>query len=80
MVRHTAHRGLLFLGLVPIPGGEGQIQFSSRQLGILVEHLVEVTQAEKQDAILVLFFNVVILPPHGGQFIIRFCHRLNLFL
>ena len=57
-----------------------RVQLPGSHLGVLVEHLIEVTQAEKQNTILVALFYIIVLPPHGGQFICRFCHRLNLFL
>ena len=79
MIGHAAHGGLFFSGLAPIPGGEGQIQLPGSQLGILVEHLVEVAQTEKQDAVLIVLLDGVVLPLHGGQFINSFGHKLGSF-
>ena len=80
MIGHAAHGGLLLLGLAPVPAGQGQIQLPGRQLGVLVEHFVEVAQPEKQDAVLIAFFDLLILPLHRRQFIGRLCHWHNLFL
>ena len=75
VIGHTAHRGLLFLGLVPVPGGQGQIQFPGGKLGILVKHLIKVAQTEEQDTVLVLFLDLEILPSHRGHFSRVFRHR-----
>ena len=77
MVRHTAHRGLLFLGLVSIPGGQGQIKFPGSGLGIFIKHFVEVTKAEEQDTILIALFDLEILPTHRRHFIGRCSHKIN---
>ena len=68
VVGHTAHGGLHLSGLIPVTGGEGQVQLLGGKAGIFVEHFVEVAQAEKQHAILVLGFDFVVLPLHRGQF------------
>ena len=80
MVGHAAHGGLLFLGLAPIPGGQGQIQLPGGGFGIVVEHLIKVAQSEEQNAVLISFFDFLILPLHGGQFVGRFGHSFGSFL
>ena len=80
MVGHAAHGGLLLLGLGAIPAGQGQIQLPGGKLGVFVEHLVEVAETEKQNAVLIAFLDLLILPLHGSQFICGFCHGRNLFL
>ena len=47
VVGHPAHGGALILRLAPVPAGQGQLQLPGRQLGVLVEHLVKITQPEK---------------------------------
>ena len=75
VVRNTAHGGLFFLGLAAITGGQGQIQFTGRDPRILVKHFVEVTQPEKQNTILIILFDGMVLPLHGGQFFIFCGHK-----
>ena len=70
VIGHAAHGCLFFLGLVPIPGGQGQIQLPGCHFGILVEHFVEVTQPEEQNAVLIAFLDFVVLTLHGCQFCI----------
>ncbi len=77
VVGHAAHGGLLLLGLAAVPAGQGQVQLPGRQLGVLVEHFIEVPQAEKQDAVLIPGLHLLILPLHGSQFF--FCHNCFLF-
>ena len=72
MVWHPAHGGLLLLGLAPVPAGEGQVQFPGGQHRVVIEHLVEITQAEHEDAVIVPGFDILILPLHRRQFC--FCH------
>ena len=74
VIGNAAHGGLLLLGLVPVPGCEGQIQLPGSQPGVLVEHLVEVTQTEKQDTVLILFLDGVVLLAHGGKLCVFFFH------
>ena len=76
VVGHAAHGRLLLLGLAAVPAGQRQVQLPGCQLGILVEHFIEVTQAEKQNAVLIPGLHFLILPLHGSQFF--FCH--NCFL
>ena len=54
--------------LAVVPAGEGQVQLPGGQAGIVGEHLVEIAQAEKQDGIRVVLFDLQILLHHGGQF------------
>ena len=75
VIGNTAHGSLFFLRLVPVTGGQCQIQFFSSQLGIFVEHLIEVAQSEKQDTVFILFLDGVILTLHGRQFIFFFSHN-----
>ena len=67
VIGHAAHGHLILRGLVPVPGGQGQIQLFGGQLGVLQKHLVKVAQPEEQDAILVLFLDFQILLHHGGD-------------
>ena len=76
MVGDAAHGRLFLLGLAPVTGGQGEVKFPGRQFGVLVKHLVKVAQPEHQDAVLVLVLDLLILPPHGGQFIRCLCHML----
>jgi len=68
VVGHAAHGSLLFLRLAPVSGGESQLQLPGGQLGVIVEHLVEVAQTEKQQAILVAGLYFVVLLLHGSKF------------
>ena len=74
MEGNAAHGGLLFLGLVPIPGGQSQVQLPGGHPGVFVEHFVEVTQTEEQDAVLVSLFDLIILALHGRHFVGRVSH------
>ena len=67
VVGHAAHGGALLLRLAPVPGGEGQAQLLRAQLGVVVEHLVEVAQPEEQQAVRVLLLHLPVLLHHGGQ-------------
>ena len=71
VVGHAAHGHPILLRLVPVPGGEGQAQLLGADLGVLVEHLVKVTQPEKEQAVRILLLHLQVLAHHGGQF----CHR-----
>ena len=63
----AAHGGLLFLGLAPVPGGEGQVQLPGCQESVLIEHFIEIPQAEEENAVSVLLFHCPVLPLHGGE-------------
>ena len=72
VIGDPAHGDLLLeaLVLVLIPGGQGQVQLLGRLPGVVAEHLVKISQPEKQDGVLILFLNLQILLHHGGQL----CH------
>ena len=69
MVGDAAHGDLLIEGLVLVlvPGGQSQIQLAGRRAGVGAEHLVEVTQTEKQDGVGILLLDLHVLAHHGGQ-------------
>ena len=67
VVGYAAHGGALLRGLVPVPGGQGQVQLPGHQLGVLIEHLIKVPQPEKQNGIRILGLDVQILLHHGGK-------------
>ena len=69
MIGHTTHGGaLLRIFHGPVPGGQSQIQLPGGGFCVLVEHLVEVAQPEKQHTIRVLRFDFLILLFHRRQF------------
>ena len=69
VIRYAAHRGTLIRVFhTSVPGGERQFQLSGRDFRVLVEHLVEIPQPEKQQAVLMLGLDLVILFFHGSQF------------
>ena len=72
VIGDAAHGDLLLeaLVLVLIPGGQDQVQLLGRLPGVVAEHLVKISQPEKQDGVLILFLNLQILLHHGGQL----CH------
>ncbi len=63
--RHAAHRGALRLPAVA--PREGEVQLPRHELGVVVEHLVKIAEAEKQDGVRVLLFHLEILPHHRGK-------------
>ena len=68
VIRHAAHGGALLRVLhVPVPGGQGQVQLPRGDDGVLVEHLVEVAEAEEEQAVPVLFLDLLVLALHRGQ-------------
>ena len=71
---YATHGSLLLLGFVPVPGGQQKIQFLCGDLGVLVEHLIEIAQPEEQNAILVIRFDLVILTLHWRHFVFLFRH------
>ncbi len=79
VVGDAAHGCALILRLAAVPAGQGQIQLLADQLCILVEHLVEVAQAEKEDGVLVLFLDFQVLPHHWGH-VCHGCYPLSLNL
>ncbi len=50
-------------------GGQDDLEFSGNGFGVFIEGFVEIAQAEKQDAILVLAFGVEVLLADWGDFI-----------
>ena len=70
VVGDPAHGSALLRRLVPIPGGEGEVQLLGHQPGVLVEHLIKVAQPEKQDGVRVALLHLQILLHHGGHL----CH------
>ncbi len=65
VVGHAAHGGALRRRLAPVPAGQGQLQLLGYQLGVLVEHLVKITQPEKQNTVRVQLLHAQILLHHG---------------
>ena len=65
VVGHAAHGGALRLRLAPVPAGQGQLQLLGYQLGVLVEHLVKITQPEKQNTVRVQLLHAQVLLHHG---------------
>ena len=64
MVGDAAHRRLILRRLAAVAGRQRQIKLARGELGILVEHLIEVAQAEKEDRILILLLDLQILLHH----------------
>ena len=64
MIGNAAHRRLILRRLAAVAGRQRQIELARGELSILVEHLVEVAQAEKEDRILILFLDLQILLHH----------------
>ena len=63
--RHAAHGSPLFLAA--LLAGQGQIQFPGSRDGVVIEHLIEIADAIKEDLILMLLFDIQILFHHGRQ-------------
>ena len=64
MVGDAAHRRLILRRLAAVAGRQREVQLARGELGVLVEHLIEVAQAEKEDRILILFLDLQILLHH----------------
>ncbi len=64
--RHAAHGGALLLAAVF--AGQCQLQFARGCQRVIIEHLIEVSDAVKQDLVWMLFFDFKILLHHG-----RYC-------
>ena len=62
MIRDAAHRCPLFQSAVL--SGQGQFQFPGSRFGILKEQLIEVTQPEQQQAVVILLMDPQILLHH----------------
>ena len=73
VVGDPAHGSALLRRLVPVPGGEGEVQLLGHQPGVLVEHLIKVAQPEKQDGVRVALLHLQILLHHGGHL----CHGVT---
>ena len=67
VVGHAAHGGALLRGLVPVPGGERQVQLPGDQLGVLVEHLIKIPQPEEEDGVGIPLLHLQVLAHHGGD-------------
>ena len=65
--RDAAHRRLLLGGLAAVARGENEIQLARGELCVLVEHLVEVAETEKEDGILILLLDLKILAHHRRE-------------
>ncbi|MPM65493.1 hypothetical protein SDC9_112390 [bioreactor metagenome] len=65
MIGYAAH-GRFFL-IAAVPSRQSQFQFLRRFLGVLKEHLVKISHAEKEKAVRVLVLPVHILLKHGGH-------------
>ncbi len=66
MVGDPAH-GDGSAALVPVARGEGDFQVAGRLDGVLVEHLVEIAQAEKDQLVGVAPLDLVVLLHHRGE-------------
>ena len=73
VVGDTAHRDR-GAGGVFLPGGERKLEGARGFEGVVVEHLVEIAHAEKEDGVLGLRFDLVELPHRGRG---RFCGFLR---
>ena len=70
VVGDAAHGDLLLHGLgvlAVVPAGEGQVQLTGGDPGVVREHLIEVPQTEEEDGVRVVFLDLQILPHHGRQ-------------
>ena len=75
VVGHTAHRGaFLRIFHVPVSRGQGDVQITGGCIGIVVKQLVEVTEAEKKETVLILILDFQVLSFHGSEF----CHDISL--
>ena len=59
MMRHTCHGG--FFATPEIASCEGNFEFAGHNLRILIEHLIEISHAEKKESIGVLAFHLQVL-------------------
>ena len=71
VVRHAAHGGALVLPAVP--GGQGQVQLTGRELRVLEKHFVKVAQPVKDDTVPVFFLDLAVLRHHRAHSL-RFRH------
>ena len=63
--RHAAHGGALFLAA--LLAGQGQVQLTGGRDSVVVEHLVKIADAVKEDLVLMLLFDLQVLFHHGRQ-------------
>ena len=65
----TPHIGVRASGSshAAVARGEGEVKLARGELCVLVKHLVKIAQSEKQQAILVLFLYLVVLPFHRRE-------------
>ena len=69
MIGDAAHGGALLRILhAAVPRGQRQIELPGGDLRVVVEHLVEIAQPEKEQTVRVLLFDLVILFFHGCEF------------
>ena len=73
VVRHAAHRHRVLLALVA--AGERQIERARHHHRVVEEHLVEVAEAEEDDAVGVRLFDLEVLPHERRVCRIRNCAR-----
>lgn len=66
MVGHTGHRHPLTFA--DVTAGEDEVEFLGGGFGVGVEHFVEVAEAEEEDSVLVLGFDIEVLAADGGYF------------
>ena len=62
---HAAHGGALLLAA--LLAGQGQVQFPGGRDGVVVEHLVKIADAVKEDLVFMLLFDLQVLFHHGRQ-------------
>jgi hypothetical protein len=57
-----------------LTGGQGDLEQSGRELGVLEEGLVEIAQAKEQDVIRIAPLEVAVLPHHRRE-VVAISHR-----
>ena len=68
VVGDAAHRGALFRVLhVPVAGGQGEVELAGGGDGVLVEHLIEIPEPEKEQAVGMLCLDLLILLFHRRE-------------
>ena len=68
VIGNAAHgRSLVRVFHIAVPCGQGQVQLFGGQLRVLVEHLIKIAQAEKEQTILMFALYLVVLPFHRGK-------------
>ena len=72
VVGDTAHGNPvgIVLGLGAVAAGEGQVQLPGSGAGIFVEHLIEVAETEKENAVRMIVFDLPVLLHHGGKLLL----------